>query len=47
MSEPVVSVAILSEKKISFDLYGDFFVPGFKRKFSGRFEAVLEVGYNV
>ena len=42
MDNPQVSVAILSEKKVNFDLYGDFRVPGFSRKFSGRFEASLE-----
>jgi stage II sporulation protein D len=42
--EPVVNVGILSDRKISFELYGDFGIRGFKQKFSGRFTAELEGG---
>ncbi|OGU77120.1 MAG: amidase [Ignavibacteria bacterium RBG_16_34_14] len=37
--EPNISVGILSEKEIKFELYGDFSVQGFKQTFSGRFSA--------
>ncbi len=40
-SEPLISVGILSDKKIKFELYGDFSSYGFKHFFSGRFEAEL------
>ena len=40
-SEPLISVGILSDKKIKFELYGDFSSFGFKHFFSGRFEAEL------
>lgn len=40
--EPVVNVGILSNKKIDFELYGDFSIQGFKNKFSGRFNAEPE-----
>ena len=42
LEEPVVSVGILSGKQISFELYGDFSIQGFKQKFSGRFSAELK-----
>lgn len=40
-SEPLISVGILSDTKIKFELYGDFSSYGFKNFFSGRFEAEL------
>ncbi|HEX2867347.1 MAG TPA: SpoIID/LytB domain-containing protein [Ignavibacteriales bacterium] len=42
MTEPTVSVGILTAEKISFDLYGDFSSFGFKNTFSGRYTARLE-----
>jgi stage II sporulation protein D len=39
--EPIISVGILSEKKISFDLYGEFNVEGLNKILSGRFSAEL------
>lgn len=40
-SEPLISVGILTDKKIRFELYGDFSSFGFKHFFSGRFEAEI------
>jgi stage II sporulation protein D len=40
-SEPHISVGILSETKIKFELYGDYSSYGFKHFFSGRYEAEL------
>ncbi|MDD5609421.1 MAG: amidase, partial [Ignavibacterium sp.] len=40
-SEPLISVGILTEKKIKFELYGDFSSYGFKNFFSGKFEAEI------
>ena len=37
--EPFINVGILTEKKIRFELYGDFSVVGFKDTFSGVFTA--------
>ncbi|MCW8810431.1 MAG: SpoIID/LytB domain-containing protein [Ignavibacteriaceae bacterium] len=37
--EPFINVGILTEKKIRFELYGDFSVFGFKDTFSGVFTA--------
>ena len=37
--EPKISVGILSEKKIFFDLYGEFKLEGFNQILSGRFSA--------
>ncbi len=39
--EPLISVGILSEKKIKFELYGDFSSFGFKHFFNGRYEAEI------
>jgi stage II sporulation protein D len=39
--EPKISVGILTEKKINFDLYGEFNVEGFNQNLSGRFSAEL------
>jgi stage II sporulation protein D len=39
--EPKISVGILSEKKINFDLYGEFKVDGLNPILSGRFSAEL------
>src|ERR1039457_4590974 len=39
--EPRLSVGILREKKINFDLYGDFNVEGLNQILSGRFSAEL------
>jgi len=42
MKEPVVSIGILSEKEIHFDLYGEYINQSDGAKFSGRFKAVAE-----
>jgi stage II sporulation protein D len=39
--EPTISVGILTDNHINFDLYGDFKVKGVKKFFSGRFSAEL------
>ena len=39
--EPTISVGIIAEKQINFDLYGDFKVKGIKKFFSGRFSAEI------
>ena len=39
--EPKISVGILSEKKVYFDLYGEFNVEGLSQILSGRFSAEL------
>ena len=39
--EPLISVGILSDKEIKFELYGEYSSYGFKHMFSGRFEAEL------
>jgi stage II sporulation protein D len=39
--EPTISVGIITEKQINFDLYGDFRVKGIKKFFSGRFSAEI------
>ncbi|HSD64630.1 MAG TPA: SpoIID/LytB domain-containing protein [Ignavibacteriaceae bacterium] len=38
-NEPSISVGILTEKQVNFDLYGDFRVTGQRKLFSGRFTA--------
>jgi SpoIID/LytB domain protein len=40
--EPNISVGILSEKQINFELYGDYKVADIKQVFSGRFIAEIE-----
>jgi stage II sporulation protein D len=40
--EPVISVGILTDKKIRFELYGDFSVPGFNDNFSGVYTAEVK-----
>ena len=40
--EPLLSVGILTDKKISFELYGNFLVAGNKRSFSGAFTAEVK-----
>lgn len=42
MTEPTVSVGILTAEQINFDLYGDFASFGFKDFFSGRYTAKVE-----
>jgi SpoIID/LytB domain protein len=42
MKEPVVSIGILSEKEIHFDLYGEYINQSDGIKFSGRLRAVVE-----
>ncbi len=39
--EPKISVGIVSEKEITFELHGDFRASGMKQTFSGRFSASL------
>ncbi len=39
--EPFISVGILTEKQINFELHGDFKTYGLKQTFSGRFSAEL------
>ncbi len=41
MNEPLVSIGILTEKEIRFDLYGEFTLKGLDKKVSGRFKAKL------
>jgi stage II sporulation protein D len=43
-TEPTISVGIITEKQIHFDLYGDFRVKGIKKFFSGRFTADIANG---
>lgn len=40
--EPEISVGILTDKKITFELYGDFNSPGINKNFSGRFTAEVK-----
>lgn len=40
-NEPHISVGILTESKIKFELYGEYSSYGFKHFFSGRFEAEI------
>lgn len=40
-SNPVISVGIMSDNKINFELYGDFKSAGMKQVFSGRFTAEI------
>jgi stage II sporulation protein D len=40
-AEPEISVGILTEEKIVFELYGDFKSAGLKQTFSGRFNALI------
>lgn len=44
MTEPIISIGILSNKIISFDLYGDFNIAGLNKKMSGRYQANLAEG---
>jgi len=39
--EPIISIGILSDKNVNFELYGDFNVEGFKQTFSGIFFATV------
>lgn len=39
--EPKISVGILTEKKINFELYGEFKVEGLTQILSGRFSAEI------
>ena len=40
-SEPLISVGILNDVKIKFELYGEYSSFGFKHFFSGIYEAEL------
>ncbi|MCG6914271.1 SpoIID/LytB domain-containing protein [bacterium BMS3Abin03] len=40
--EPLLSVGILTDKKINFELYGNFAAAGYKRPFSGVFTAEVK-----
>jgi len=42
ITEPEISVGILSETSLNFELYGDFKSPGFRNTFSGRFTAAVQ-----
>jgi stage II sporulation protein D len=42
MKEPIVSIGILSEKEIHFDLYGEYINQSDGNKLSGRFKAAIE-----
>jgi stage II sporulation protein D len=44
MDEPFVSIGILSEKEIRFDLYGEFIIRGVDKKFSGKYKTKLDGG---
>lgn len=37
--EPLISIGILTDKVIRFELYGEFSIYGFNKKFSGRYTA--------
>jgi stage II sporulation protein D len=41
MNEPNVSIGILNAKEIRFDLFGEFKVAGWDKKFSGKFKAKI------
>jgi stage II sporulation protein D len=43
-NEPTVSVGILTEEKVVFELYGDYKTSGIKQTFSGRFNAEVKEG---
>jgi len=40
--EPLLSVGILTDKKVNFELYGNFAAPGYKKSFSGGFTAEVK-----
>jgi stage II sporulation protein D len=42
MEEPLVSIGILSEKEIRFDLYGEYTIRGVDKKFSGKYKAKID-----
>lgn len=44
MNEPNVSIGILTENEIRFELYGEYLLRGSEKKFSGRFKAVIQNG---
>lgn len=44
MKEPSVNIGILSEKEISFDLYGEFTSAGLGKHLSGKFKAKVSEG---
>ncbi len=44
MNEPVVSIGIVSDKEVRFDLYGEFAIKGFEKKLSGKLKAKLKDG---
>ena len=44
MKEPIVNIGILSEKEISFELYGEFSFLGSNKHFSGKFKAKSSSG---
>lgn len=44
MKEPLISIGILTAKEIRFDLYGEFLIESFEKKYSGRFKAKIENG---
>jgi len=39
--EPTISIGIITDKQVNFDLYGDFKVKGIEKFFSGRFSAEI------
>ncbi|MBI4931196.1 MAG: amidase, partial [Bacteroidetes bacterium] len=41
MNQPDVRVGVLTEKEIRFDLYGEFSIHSYEKKFSGKFTAKL------
>jgi len=40
--EPLLSVGILTDKKVNFELYSNFAAPGYKKSFSGGFTAEVK-----
>lgn len=44
MTEPNVSIGILTGEEIYFDLYGEYTLPGAEKKLSGRFKAAIDAG---
>ncbi len=44
MTEPIISVGILTGDKVNFDLYGEFSSPIYPKKLSGKLNAVIREG---
>ncbi len=44
MTEPTITIGILSREKVSFDLYGEYLIEGSEKIFSGKFSAYIKNG---